>query len=71
MSRKRSIGSNDRKRKTISLLIRDGNTCHWCKEPFDMRSPKLRPTLEHLKRHADGGSDALHNLVLAHDMCNR
>lgn len=71
MSRKRSLGSNDRKRKMISLLVRDGNLCHWCTQPFEMRSPKRRPTLEHLKRHADGGSDSLDNLVLAHEECNR
>lgn len=65
------MNGDERKRKVISLLVRDGNLCHWCREPFDMQKPKRRPTIEHLKRFADGGSNRLGNLVLAHEECNR
>ena len=70
MTRKRMNG-DERKRKVISLLVRDGNLCHWCKGPFEMKSPKRRPTLEHLKPFGQGGSNALENLALVHEECNR
>ena len=66
------MNGDERKRKVISLLVRDGNLCHWCKEPFEMKLPSRRPSLEHHpQKFSEGGSNALGNLVLAHEECNR
>ena len=32
---------------------------------------KLRPTIDHIRPRAHGGSDAFDNLQLAHAICNR
>ena len=55
------------------LIARDGLRCHWCGRLCNKKlSPcaDLYPTVEHVVRRADGGSSAMHNLVLACRQCN-
>jgi hypothetical protein len=56
----------DRNRKIARILARDGEGCCYCGKPLgdDM-------TLEHRIAQANGGSDDLENLTLAHAACNR
>ena len=66
-------GSNHRmkseevRKKKAALLKRQDNRCHWCGREF---TEQMLPTLDHLKRHADGGKNHLNNLVAACYPCN-
>lgn len=62
------VSSVEKKRKYRSLLRRDGNLCFWCDVEFSEEWPY---TIDHLITQRDGGSNALENLVLACDWCNR
>jgi 5-methylcytosine-specific restriction endonuclease McrA len=50
------------------LMERDGRHCYWCRVEF--RGDEL-PTIEHVVPKSYGGSNHLHNLVLACDWCNQ
>lgn len=55
------------------LRERDGDACCWCQRimSFNIKpSSKYYPTIEHLKRKCEGGSNSLDNLALAHKFCN-
>jgi len=56
-----------------SLITRDGLKCHWCHRECDPKanngSPGY-PTVEHLKRQCEGGTDDPVNLVVACLKCN-
>lgn len=59
------------------LLKRDGNRCCYCGGAMELRtfSPGEHPTpesvtIEHVVPFAQGGSNRLHNLKLAHRQCN-
>lgn len=59
-----------------SLALRDGEFCHWCKAPLDIRlvgvrhtSPP-RATLDHVIPKSQGGPNNLGNLVLSCEPCN-
>lgn len=55
------------------IINRDGNKCFYCGEEFGEfnKDKLLNPSLEHLLSIADGGSNHLKNLVLAHVKCNQ
>lgn len=60
--------------KIDQLRARDGDHCWLCDGKLDFNAPpnsKKAPTKEHLEAQANGGSDALDNLVLCHPGCNR
>jgi hypothetical protein len=62
------------KRARIAALIaRDGPGCWLCTLPISRAATRKgqRASLEHLLARCLGGSDALDNLVLCHDACNR
>lgn len=55
------------------LHARDGPDCWLCKHPIPAAPKKQgrRASIEHLCPRSLGGSDALDNLVLCHQSCNR
>lgn len=63
---------------TSYLRKRDGDLCHWCQKPMNFEAKNHAskridddaPTIEHLKRKKDGGTNHLTNLALAHKVCN-
>lgn len=55
------------------LAVRDGCECGICGEPVDMtlRAPEvMRPSVDHVKARARGGTNDPSNLQLAHFWCN-
>jgi 5-methylcytosine-specific restriction endonuclease McrA len=68
-SRRRYKGVTIRKDKRLAIYLRDGFCCVYCLRdlhgvaPFDI-------TLDHVKAHADGGSNSETNLVTACRACN-
>lgn len=71
MAKNKSSGHN-RRRRTRSLRRRFGDNCYICGVPMDFvdRVGQLAATINHVKPRCQGGSDALHNLKLAHRFCN-
>ncbi len=61
------MSPKNKRSKRRSLLARDGNQCHWCKQEF---SEELPPTFDHLLALKDGGYDTADNMVLACFPCN-
>lgn len=62
------------KRRRIAMLRkRDGGSCWLCALPLLPHAPRggKRTSIEHLVPRALGGGDALENLVLCHEACNR
>jgi len=71
----RQMQSRQRRSKRDRLRERDGDNCWYCDLPLVFvvlgKNPsKWYATLEHLHNSADGGSNRLDNLVLAHKGCN-
>lgn len=69
----RKLGQRSIKEKMLRLLERDGPLCHWCQRKTDpglRSSSRLYPTLDHVVRRADGGSNDMSNLVIACRRCN-
>lgn len=62
-----ALGGPTRKKKTISIIARDGDTCHYCHVVLTNDSR----TLEHITPLSQGGTSALTNLVLACKKCNQ
>lgn len=63
-----------RRRMMRELIERDGLTCWLCGEPVDPDLPRddaWAGTFDHVVAHGDGGPFELHNLRLAHCVCNR
>lgn len=59
--------------KMFKLIERDGVNCYWCgraTDPLSRPVADLHPTIEHLKRRADGGKNGMENLVVACRKCN-
>jgi 5-methylcytosine-specific restriction endonuclease McrA len=59
--------------RRAEIVRRDGPDCWLCTRPVP-KAPKRagqRASIEHLRARTHGGSDALDNLVLCHDACNR
>jgi len=56
-----------RERKIASIIALRGAFCFYCGDP--MRTEDM--TIEHLIAKSNGGTNALHNLYLAHDWCNK
>lgn len=50
-----------------AIVMRDGAECYLCQQGEDDRDPWQ---VEHVIPKAQGGSDELHNLALAHRSCN-
>ena len=59
--------------RVAAPIARDGPDCWLCALPVPASAVRRgqRPSLEHLVARVKGGSDALDNLVLCHDACNR
>lgn len=55
--------------KIRTLLVRDGNLCWLCGEPFTNHGDGA-PTLDHVIPRSKGGVRANSNLRLAHRRCN-
>ena len=55
--------------KIRTLLVRDGNLCWLCGEPFANHGDGA-PTLDHVIPRSKGGVRANSNLRLAHRRCN-
>lgn len=50
-----------------------GNQCCWCGKPMQQTN-RVKwdfETIEHLTPRSKGGTDAIENLALAHQRCNR
>jgi hypothetical protein len=67
----KSLGPN----KRVTLLARDGNSCHYCDEVMGLPKDngKHYPqeiTIDHIVPRSIGGSNMLSNLVLACYRCN-
>lgn len=74
MSNARKLSKPTRRRLRRLLIERDGTTCWLCGSPMMPAdtahwNPKAM-TIDHVVRIADGGSDDLGNLRLAHKFCN-
>lgn len=73
-NKSRKFHSGPQKRRAIELLIqRDGLNCCWCKQeciPTANPSADLFPTVEHVIRLADGGTNRMENLKVACKKCN-
>lgn len=70
--KKRTLGelTNSKKRdatnKKNNLLKRDGSHCFYCRKSMEDNNM----TIEHLLPTSKGGTNHMHNLVLAHEECN-
>lgn len=72
------IKTSSKEDKIERLRQRDGDLCFYCRRPlpfgdtFTKRGHQIMRdvTLEHLVNLRDGGTNLLHNLVLAHRACN-
>lgn len=69
------VGGRSRRKKDIrmELLARDGRNCFLCGTPVDFDAEPLSgdyPTIEHKSAKANGGTNSLANLALAHRRCN-
>jgi 5-methylcytosine-specific restriction endonuclease McrA len=62
-----------KRRQKQRLLHRDGARCWLCNRPLcdQPRKRAKQTTLEHLQPRCAGGGNALENLVLCHEACNR
>lgn len=57
--------------KLRRVIERDGVNCCWCGQVMvPGRGPK-KPTIEHIVRKSDGGSNGMSNLKAAHSQCNQ
>jgi hypothetical protein len=59
------IPARQRRRKRRQLRDRDGTDCFYCLRPLHADQ-----TIEHLLDRQHGGTNALDNLVLVHNVCN-
>lgn len=58
-------------RQIARLLERDGNLCHWCRQPFTTsRRSSHRVSREHVVPRSRGGSNDDENMLLAGQTCN-
>lgn len=65
---------NGTARRIRRLRARDGDGCFFCGRPIDfeaVHNMRWAPSVHHLQKRADGGSNRLSNLVLAHCRCHR
>jgi hypothetical protein len=56
-----------RQEKRLAIYLRDGLACVWCAAAIE---DGARLTLDHLRPHVHGGSNAATNLVTACKRCN-
>ena len=68
-SRRRYKGVTIRKDKRLAIYLRDGFCCIYCLRDLHGAAP-FDITLDHVKAHADGGSNSEANLVTACRSCN-
>lgn len=53
------------------ILAKQNHRCYYCNDPFKGSGDKIKaPTIEHLTKQAEGGTDDLENIVLACKECN-
>ena len=59
--------------RAAAIVARDGPLCWLCDRPIPSAPKKQgrRASIEHLEPRCRKGGDALGNLVLCHDSCNR
>ena len=72
-----SGGFNRRKQRWRDYFFeKQKGLCYYCGEPMEYvrrtngQPGRTYPTIEHLKRLADGGKSTEDNMVLAHYRCN-
>lgn len=72
MTRKASVRGKDRGRIIRSLVERDGWACGFCGGEIDpaIKSGHSQLSVDHKQPRAEGGSNRLENLRLAHAGCN-
>lgn len=63
-----NIGSKQRRKIIRALIRRDGDRCYWRGCEFTFKRPR---TIDHVIPRSAGGVNALVNLVLACQPCNR
>lgn len=68
-SRRRYKGVTIRKDKRLAIYLRDGFCCLYCLTDLHGAVP-MDITLDHIKAHADGGSNDADNLITACRACN-
>lgn len=69
----RRITGREIRKAVLQLAERDGTRCTLCDMPIDLEltgNHKLGPSLDHRTAIADGGTNSLDNLALAHRSCN-
>lgn len=78
MKRASKKNSKEKRRRRASLRKRDGDNCWLCGEPMEFDSPTHRAergdrfaTIDHVVERSKGGANALSNLRLAHQICNK
>lgn len=60
-----NIGGENRRARKRALIARDGSICHYCGIASDVL------TLDHIVPRSAGGANAMSNLCLACQPCNR
>lgn len=60
--------AKEKKKLRKRILERDGNLCWLCGKIFEN---KMDITLDHIIPVSKNGSNAIENLKLAHDICNK
>ena len=75
--RKRSgaLNTGSKRRRSILKRVadRDKWICYRCEQPVMKKRVKnhpMAPSLDHVIRHTDGGSNSIDNLRLSHRSCN-
>ena len=70
-----TVGSDERQLGAAaalrSALQQFGGECFYCDQPMPPQTTSHHATRDHVRPKRDGGTDYLHNLVLACGACNR
>jgi 5-methylcytosine-specific restriction endonuclease McrA len=67
MSSHHNMGSKDRRRRKQTLLQRYGNVCYYC----GCVTGKDNLQMDHIVPRSRGGTNAVSNLVLSCESCNK
>lgn len=70
----RRMRAERRRKKLAQVIDRDGLECWICGRVVELSAPpnrKRTPSLDHIVPLSEGGTNALDNLRLAHNVCNQ
>jgi hypothetical protein len=70
-----ALNTGSKRRRSILNRVaeRDNWTCFRCEQPVmrqRIKNHPMAPSLDHVVRHTDGGSNSIDNLRLSHRSCN-